>query len=87
MPLADAPEYYRDFFNRGTLELTFKVLRRKFPPFAGHHLGADDISVPLLSIYSHLTARHNRATFGYQIKYDRCVAATQQFPHLFNFLR
>jgi hypothetical protein len=34
MAVADAPEYYRDFFNRGTLELTFKVLRNKFPTLA-----------------------------------------------------
>lgn len=31
---AEASEYYRDFFNRGTLELTFKVLRRKYPALA-----------------------------------------------------
>lgn len=31
---AEASEYYRDFFNRGTLELTFKVLRQPFPALA-----------------------------------------------------
>jgi hypothetical protein len=34
MPSAEASEYYRDFFNRGTLELTFKVLRPKYPALA-----------------------------------------------------
>lgn len=34
MSSAEASEYYRDFFNRGTLELTFKVLRRKYPSLA-----------------------------------------------------
>lgn len=34
MASAEASEYYRDFFNRGTLELTFKVLRRKYPALA-----------------------------------------------------
>lgn len=34
MSSAEASEYYRDFFNRGTLELTFKVLRRKYPALA-----------------------------------------------------
>jgi hypothetical protein len=34
MSSAEAPEYYRDFFNRGTLELTFKVLRHPFPALA-----------------------------------------------------
>ncbi len=34
MSSAEASEYYRDFFNRGTLELTFKVLRHKYPTLA-----------------------------------------------------
>lgn len=34
MPEADNTELYRDFFNRGTLELTFKVLRHKYPALA-----------------------------------------------------
>jgi hypothetical protein len=34
MSSAEASEYYRDFFNRGTLELTFKVLRHKYPSLA-----------------------------------------------------
>lgn len=34
MATAEVSEYYRDFFNRGTLELTFKVLRDKFPALA-----------------------------------------------------
>ncbi|HSB95211.1 MAG TPA: hypothetical protein VLC91_02110 [Spongiibacteraceae bacterium] len=33
MAVAEMPEY-QDFFNRGTLELTFKVLRKKFPALA-----------------------------------------------------
>jgi hypothetical protein len=34
MSSAEASEYYRDFFNRGTLELTFRVLRHKYPALA-----------------------------------------------------
>jgi hypothetical protein len=34
MSSAEASEYYRDFFNRGTLELTFKVLRDGYPALA-----------------------------------------------------
>ncbi|HEY3699782.1 MAG TPA: hypothetical protein VGK97_10650 [Spongiibacteraceae bacterium] len=34
MSLADSPDTNRDLFNRGTLELTFKMLRKKYPALA-----------------------------------------------------
>ena len=61
MSSAEASEYYRDFFNRGTLELTFKVLRHKYPalalrvqniivatyPRGDYHTGVSVLELPL----------------------------------------
>lgn len=61
MSSAEASEYYGDFFNRGTLELTFKVLRHKYPalalrvqniivatyPRGDYHTGVSVLELPL----------------------------------------